>query len=225
MTGQSIIPNFATSDRLKERFKRAENASNTAMQVNMHRRGQVPPVTAATNNTVPAPESYFLLVATDGAAMYLPFEESTGGRAYDAVAANHWGFYDASVVHMDGPIVPVPPATDHSIRTTVDHSVVVGSPIPVGPGTWEIWVRTSETVGTPTTIGYLSTDPEDPLAMSKTRLALNADGTLTAGHYDATDTLLYSDTNPTVANTGVWHHVAAVDSGTVMLLYVDGSLT
>lgn len=225
MTGQSIVPNFVLSQGAKDRLKRGENASATAVMVNMHARGKTPPITSATLDTSAEVERYPLVVGADGAKMYVPFEETSGLTVYDAVTLANTGLYDSSVVHIAGPVVLQLPALDHAITTTVDDSVVIGSPIPVGPGTWEIWVRTSEVVGSPTVIGHLTTDPgsADPVITDK--ITLNADGTLTAGRYDAADALQYSDGHPTAVNDGDWHHIAAVDSDTTMLLYVDGSLT
>jgi hypothetical protein len=225
VTALGIIPNFPISEGAKARFKRAENASNSAMQVNMHRRGQVPPITSATTNETPIPPQYYLVVGDDGARMYAPFEETTGDRAYDAAVLANYGAYHASVVHIAGPIYVQPPASDHAIRTTVANSVVIGSPIGPGPGTVEVWIRTSETVGSPTVIGYVISDASNPDPETATKFTLNVDGTLTVGVYDDTDTLQYDDDHPAVVNDGDWHILDVVDTGVIVTLYVDGSVT
>lgn len=227
MTDDILASRFTLSAGLKARFQRAENKGTTQVQANMHRVGVTPQVTAKVldDGLPPAPQ-YYLIVGDDLARAYYPFEQTgfsvqNPSRAYDAVTAGNYGIYHETVTHIDGPIAVQAPATDRAIRTVLNDSAVLPSPIDPGPGSWEMWVRTSETVGAPTVVGYIiGVDPAVSFKMT-----LNTNGTTTFGVYDDTDALQYQDSHPDVINDGQWHHVVAVDTGSAVVVYVDGSAT
>lgn len=213
------------SEALKAKFRSGDQRATVDIRLGMH--GGEPPVTWKTTNVDPVPSSYPISVGEDGAAAYFPFEETTGTQAFDAVTAANYGTYAPSAVHIVGEIQNELPFTANAISTTVADSVVAGSPILPGPGSLEFWMRTVEVVGVTTVIGYLTTnlDAATPPPVTTTKISLTPTGTIAVAVHDAADALLYSDFHPTAVNDGAWHHIVAVDTGSAITVYRDGSTT